>query len=129
MTSTDSTSRPSSQTARTNRSTRTVVLPVPAPAETKTSPRASTAARCSALSAAVVMSCPLDPAHPPEVAPGRARPALRIVANVARPDPFGGSTGALARAVDDAPERVFVEVVGLRELRQVIPGLGAQKAP
>ena len=52
ITSSDSTSSPCSQTARTNRSTRTVVLPVPAPAETNTSPVASTAARCSAFTTA-----------------------------------------------------------------------------
>src|SRR6188474_2549649 len=46
MTSTDCTSSPSSQTARTKRSTSTRVLPVPAPAETKTSPVASTAFSC-----------------------------------------------------------------------------------
>src|SRR5688572_19127046 len=44
ITSSDSTSMPSSQTARTKRSTSTVVLPVPAPAETKTWPRAAVAA-------------------------------------------------------------------------------------
>src|SRR6266446_7610241 len=46
MTRMESTSSPRSQTARTKRSTSTAVLPVPAPADTKTSPVASTAARC-----------------------------------------------------------------------------------
>ncbi len=51
MTRIESTSTPSSQTARTKRSTSTAVLPVPAPAETKTSPRASIAAACSGFGA------------------------------------------------------------------------------
>jgi hypothetical protein len=45
----DSTSTPSSQTARVKRSTSTFVFPVPAPAETNTSPRASVARSCSGL--------------------------------------------------------------------------------
>src|SRR5260370_505987 len=48
----ESTSSPRSQTARTKRSTMTAVLPVPAPAETNTSPVASTAARCCSVNRA-----------------------------------------------------------------------------
>ena len=43
----ESTSSPRSQTARQKRSTMTVVLPVPAPAETKTTPGSSIARVCS----------------------------------------------------------------------------------
>src|ERR671922_2284936 len=53
MTRRESTSKPRSQTALTKRSTRTVVFPVPAPAETKTAPPASIAAACSGLGARV----------------------------------------------------------------------------
>ena len=53
MTRSESTSSPSSRTARANRSTRTVVLPVPAPAETNVVPRASIAARCWAFGVAL----------------------------------------------------------------------------
>src|SRR5436190_15940789 len=53
MTRIESTSSPRSQTARTKRSTSTAVLPVPAPADTKTSPAASTAARCCSFTRAL----------------------------------------------------------------------------
>jgi hypothetical protein len=55
ITSIDSTSMPRSQTASTKRSTRTVVFPVPAPAETNTWPRAAIAAACCSLAVRVVM--------------------------------------------------------------------------
>ena len=47
ITSSESTSSPRSQTALQKRSTITVVLPVPAPAETKTTPCSSIARSCS----------------------------------------------------------------------------------
>ena len=49
ITRSESTSTPSSITARVNRSTRTVVFPVPAPAATNTRPRASIASSCCAF--------------------------------------------------------------------------------
>src|SRR5437764_14270380 len=54
MTSTSSVERPRSQIARTKRSTSTVVFPVPAPAETKTTPEASIAADCSVFGTRVM---------------------------------------------------------------------------
>src|SRR6266550_597705 len=148
MTSSESTSSPSSQTARTNRSTRTDVLPVPAPAETNTSPRASTAASCSALSVMdgshvtairqqisrakrgdktspaqraqhfARKSCPSDPAHAPQRAPARALAALRVVADVAGADSFRELPRLDLRALDLLPERVLAQVVGLDVTRQ-----------
>src|SRR5436305_14948358 len=113
MTSSESTESPRAHTALAKRSTRTVVLPVPAPAETKTSPPASIAACCSGfgarVSTAALMpapapakpapplpgrlrraygSCPPHAAHRRERAPAGARAAaLRIVLHVARADP------------------------------------------
>src|ERR671935_739703 len=150
----ESTSSPSSQTARTKRSTRTDVLPVPAPAETKTSPPASTAASCSGFIWAIAASprrchhhlqarakrwdlpnpCkvrqhfsrPRHPAHRPQVAPGRALAALRVVADVARLDPPRVRRCPLARGLDLRPELVLAEVVALREAGHVLLRLGAQ---
>src|SRR5690242_20320751 len=104
MTRIESTSSPRSQTARTKRSTSTAVLPVPAPAETKTSPVASTAARCCSFTLA-----PWHPADGPEVAPGGAVVPLRVVAHVAAADALRERARRLARAVDGAPERLLVE--------------------
>src|SRR5215218_11216811 len=58
MTRIESTSTPSSQTPRTNRSTRTAVLPVPAPAETKTRPFASIASSCSGFGVQLTNTAP-----------------------------------------------------------------------
>ena len=58
ITSSESTSSPSSTTALTNRSTRTAVFPVPAPAATNTVPRASIAARCWAFGAGRLTAVP-----------------------------------------------------------------------
>ena len=85
----------------TKRSTSTVVLPVPAPAETKTSPGASIAASCSAFSASSPMHA--DPAHRPEVAPARAVAARRVVLDVSRPG-----------SARDAPSRVLRAPLDLR---------------
>src|SRR5689334_19855292 len=123
MTSTDSTSRPSSQTARTKRSTSTLVLPVPAPAETKTSPVASTAARCCGFT-----SRPLDPAHRPEVAPGWARAATRVVPHVTGADAIREAASPLPRRLDQRPEVLVVDVVVLLEARQVVDRAALQQA-
>src|SRR4051794_12097625 len=123
MTSTDSTSSPCSQTARTKRSTSTLVLPVPAPAETKTSPSASTAAVCCSFT-----SRPLHAAHRPEVAPGRAVAALRVVAHVARTDALRVAARTLARALDERPELLLREVVVALEARQVLGRVAVQQA-
>src|SRR4051794_4159392 len=126
MTSTDSTSSPSSHTARTNRSTSTVVFPVPAPAETNTSPRASTAARCSGFNGGP--SWTLHAAHRPEVTPGRARAALGVVVHVAGADALGVAERALACGVDEAPEGLLVEVVVPLVPGKVVRGVGGQEA-
>src|SRR5690242_683461 len=70
MTRIESTSSPRSQTARQKRSTMTVVLPVPAPAETKTTPGSSIARSCSVFGPAstTLTALRLDP-----VAPGQRR--------------------------------------------------------
>ncbi len=91
--STESTSSPSSRTARTNRSTSTDVLPVPAPAETKTSPRASTAASCRSFTRA----------SPGTSSRGRTTPGTRRHAGRARRRRAGSA--ARARAPGRAPPR------------------------
>src|SRR5690242_863870 len=133
MTRIESTSRPPSHTARTKRSTSTAVLPVPAPAETKTSPVASTAASCCSFttteppqvtvcyllrSGSRSRSRPLHAAHRPEVAPGRALAVLRVVADVARADPAAELARLRARALDERPEGLLVVVVVPREAVQ-----------
>ena len=62
----ESTSSPRSQTARQKRSTMTVVLPVPAPAETKTTPGSSIARSCSRFGPAstTLTALRLDPCAP-----------------------------------------------------------------
>src|SRR5690348_11636829 len=66
MTRIESTSSPRSQTARQKRSTMTVVLPVPAPAETKTTPGSSIARSCSTLgpTSTTLTALRLDPGAP-----------------------------------------------------------------
>jgi hypothetical protein len=64
MTRIESTSSPRSQTARQKRSTMTVVFPVPAPAETKTTPGSSIARSCSRFGASTVMARTSVRAHP-----------------------------------------------------------------
>src|ERR1051325_5182617 len=66
MTRIESTSSPRSQTARQKRSTMTVVLPVPAPAETNTTPGSSIARSCSVFGAAstTLTALRLDPGAP-----------------------------------------------------------------
>src|SRR5580765_8527453 len=124
MTRIDSTSTPSSQTARAKRSTSTFVLPVPAPAETKTSPRASTARCCSGLSFT----------HASRGTSTRARTrwavaALGVVFDVALAHSVDDVDGEVAGALDLAPESLFVEVVVLRESGDaVVLRLGAEQA-
>src|SRR5262245_25316945 len=117
MTRIESTSSPSSQTARANRSTSTFVLPVPAPAETKTSPVASTAACCSGF---IWASRALHPADGPEVAPRRARAAARVVLHVACADALRERAGVRSGRLEARPELVVLDVVVLRESRQVL---------
>src|SRR5579884_3375321 len=124
MTSTDSTSSPSSHTARTNRSTSTVVFPVPAPADTKTSPLASAAARCCGFT-----SGPLHAAHRPHVAPGGAAAALRVVAHVPGPDALGARARTFARGLHQPPELVVREVVVPLVAGQVAGGVLVQQPP
>src|SRR5262249_56220915 len=119
------------------RSTRTVVLPVPAPAETNTSPRASIAASCCSFmpppaagctgtGAGTVSlrqadgSCARHPAHAPHVAPRRALVALRVVRDISRADPACCDAGAFDGGVELCRERVGVEVVPLLEAGQVV---------
>src|SRR5439155_21764400 len=114
----DSTSIPSSHTARAKRSTSTFVLPVPAPAETNTSPRASTALCCSEFKAMSFIfvsrakrrdelvpenaqhfsrySCPPDPTHGPQLTPRGAVAALAIVPHVAGANSVDDPDGELA---------------------------------
>src|ERR1043166_6105371 len=132
MTRIESTASPRSQTARQKRSTMTVVLPVPAPAETKTTPGSSIARSCSTLGPAcstTLMS--LHPAHRPQVAPGRAREAaLRVVANVALANAGDGGARLLLRPLDLAPEPLLVDVVVARVTRHaVLTRLGPQHPP
>src|SRR5438105_10700104 len=124
MTRIEPTSTPSSQTALAKRSTSTSVLPVPAPAETKTLPRASIAACCSEFGCLGT----LHPAHRPELAPGRALAALRVVLDVAAADAPDETPRELLRTLDLAPERLLVEVVGAREAgHAVVLCLGAEQ--
>ena len=108
--------RPRSRTARTNRSTSTVVLPVPAPAERKTTPGASIAASCSAFGGWFTRA---PPGTGRPVAPARtAGVAKRIVTDVARADARRRSGGrAPPSAFDLLPELVLVEVVAPHEPR------------
>src|SRR5215213_2455453 len=123
-------SMPPVHTAFANRSTSTVVLPVPAPAETKTSPLAAIAAACCSFGSLTGPLRPLDPAHPPEVAPrGTAVGALRVVPDVAGAHALREAEREVARALDLSPERLLVEVVALHEAGQrVVLRLGAQQA-
>src|SRR5918994_604627 len=78
MTRIESTSIPSSQTARTKRSTSTAVFPVPAPAETNTRPFASIAACCSGFGCQVTAESPLLPRIDRSLqTAARAKPARR----------------------------------------------------
>src|SRR5439155_19970912 len=87
-------------------------------------PRRRRAAHGSADSSARRRSWSLDPADGPEVAPGRALAAQRVVADVALPHPLGGGGRRAARRLDDAPERLLVEVV-VRDIAWERLGLGA----
>src|SRR3990172_6125037 len=112
MTRIEPTSMPWS-TARAKRSTRTVVLPVPAPAETKTRPGASIAACCSEVggrsTVALIASGPLHPAERGQLAPGGAgRAAARVVADVAGTDPLDEAAGRLLGPRHLLPEPVLV---------------------
>ena len=137
MTSSESTSRPRSQTALTKRSTRTVVFPVPAPAETKTTPGASMAAACSGFgrvhgrltrhigARSHQEGQPPSPSGSCATSPERIRPT--------------NPRACSARPVDLAPELVLVAVVVLLEAgdavvarrrpqepaRRALPGEGA----
>src|SRR5579864_1331975 len=148
MTRIESTSRPWSHTARANRSTSTAVFPVPAPAETKTSPVASTAAICCSftrrhpagnrdtvsdteercLTPTSLSSWSLHPAHGPQVAPGRALAAARVVLDVAGADAPGEAARRLLRTRDHRPERILVEVVGADVARERLALVLAQEA-
>src|SRR5919109_3558162 len=154
MTRIESTGRPRSQTARTKRSTITRVLPVPAPAETKTTPVASIAAVCSGLVFPALIrrapkkgihggnlvspmpapgvpprSCALHPAHRRELTPRvAASAATRVVADVARADPPDEPAGQFLRPLDLPPERLLVEVVALVEPRHgILASVGAKQ--
>src|SRR5215210_3357395 len=74
-------------------------------------------------------SGPPHPAHRPEIAPLRARAALRVVAHVALANAGDRCLRVLLGAVDLAPERVLVEVVVALEPGQpVLARLGPQQA-
>src|SRR4029077_17219734 len=103
------------------------VFPVPAPAETKTSPVASTAACCCSFTLAPELpperararSRALHAAHRPQVAPRRALAALRIVANVPAADLAGQRPRLQTRLVDRRPERLLLEIV--------VPGVAPER--
>src|SRR5512133_1108352 len=61
-----------------------------------------------------------DPAHPPELAPGRAIAALGVVLHVACSDPLDEASRELLCPVDLTPERLLVEVVVAREARNAV---------
>ena len=127
MTRTLSMPSPRSQTAFTNRSTSSVVLPVPAPAETKTTPGSSIAATC--WSEGVVLARVPDPAHRPEGAPARALSSPRIGANVTRVHPVDRAPGRGLRLVDLVPEVVLGDVSGqLQPGHRVLARVGADEA-
>src|SRR5215210_5821310 len=162
MTRIESTSKPRSHTARQKRSTMTIVFPVPAPAETKTTPCSSIARSCSLFGASTALtdapagiagvagqrrrrprrqsrpglrrtsqatcSGPPHAAHGPEIAPLRARAALRVVAHVALADAADGRLRVLLGALDLAPEGVLVEVVvALVAGQRVLPRPGPEQ--
>ena len=107
--STRSTSTPSSVTARTKRSTRTVVLPVPAPARTSSEPsRRSTALRCSGVS-----SVTAAPAHRRVLAAAVPVAAVRARAQIAGAHERVGLADPPERPVELLPEVLGVEAVGV----------------
>src|SRR4029077_21240583 len=68
-------------------------------------------------------------AHRPELAPGRAVAALRIVFDVALAHSFDDVDGELASSLDLTPESLLVEVVVLRKPGDaVVLRLGAEQA-
>src|SRR5205823_7177868 len=62
----------------------------------------------------------LDPAHRPEVAPGRALVASRVVPDVALTDAPREPAREVPRSLDERPEGVVVEQIGLREAGQAL---------
>src|SRR5262249_30674054 len=73
-------------------------------------------------------SCPPDPAHAPELTPGRAVATLRVMAHVAGANPGDETSCQLLRPLDLPPERLLVEVVVAREAgHAVLLGLGPKQ--
>src|SRR5215212_4398582 len=68
-----------------------------------------------------------DPAHRPELTPGRALPALRVVQDVARAQAVHEAGRSFARRFDVLPELVFLQVVLRLETGQVVLRLLAQQ--
>ena len=100
-------------------------MPVPAPAETKTCPRASTAA----LLLRVELHARLTRHIGQRSHQVGTLAALRVVLDVAGADPLDELDGELARALDLAPERLLVEVVVLREAGQRLLARSARSSP